>query len=238
MAFYTKIVWNSETLEIIERVGSGYVGTADLACGATRGQKTAAAQEASVAGSLNTDFQKIFGDNSNILKSISGALTPVVDAGPSQYGFSNAEDAALRTQGTAENASAARNATNAVRSSMAARGGGNTYMPTGSEAAIEGQLAESQAEKQADTQLGITEKGYDVGRQNFFQSTQDLAQAPGALENPEISAGTAAEGAARTSMEGQTDIANANNAWMAPVGGLIGSLGSAALTGGMGGKKH
>lgn len=230
MVFSRKIVWDMETLQIIERDTFEYDGPVDRLCGATGGQKTAAAQEASVAGSLNQELQTIFAGNENILKSITGALTPIVQAGPSQYGFSSAEDAALRTQSTAANAAAAQQVSNAVRSGAAARGGGNMIMPNGADSAIEGALAQTQAEKQADTQLGITEKGYDTGRSNFFGAEGELASAPGALENPITSAGSAAEGAAATSMGGQTDIANANNAWIAPVAGMIGGLGSAALT--------
>lgn len=231
--FATRVVWDLETLQVVERDTFKYNGPVDLLCGASSGQKTAAAQEASVAGNLNAELQQIFGTNTNILSSITDALEPVVGKGPEQYGFSPAQDAAIRTQATAQNATASQQTTNAVRSAQAARGGGNMLIPSGSEAAIEGALAESQAQKQADTQLGITEKGYDTGRQNFFTAEGELAGAPGALENPITSAGNAAENAAATSMQGQTDIANANNAWIAPVAGLVGDVGSAALTGGM-----
>src|SRR5262249_46460177 len=124
----------------------------------------------------------------------------------------------------------------ALRSSLAAEGGGNTYLPSGSKAAIEGSRAQQQANAQATAQLGITEKSYDLGRQNFFQATQDLGAIPGELENPATAAGSAASGAAGQEMSGATDIANANNAWIAPVAGMIGGLGGAAL-GGFGGKK-
>ncbi len=229
MAFFTRIVWDLETLQIIERDTFEYSGPVDLLCGATKGQKDAAAQEATTAKSLSSAFDTIFAGNENILSSIKGALTPVVQQGPSQYGFSAAEDAALRTQATATNAAASQQTTNAVRSAEAARGGGNTYIPSGGEAEIEGALAQTEAQKQADAQLGITKAGFETGRQNFFQSTTDLAQAPGALENPAIAAGTASEGAAADAMKGQTDIANAQNAWIAPVAGAIGAVGGAAL---------
>jgi hypothetical protein len=105
-------------------------------------------------------------------------------------------------------------------------------LPSGSEAAIESGLAENEAQQQSAAQLGITEQGYEVGRQNYFQSVSDLASAPGALENPATQAGTAATGAASSQMQGATDIANADQAWMAPVGGMIGGAAGLAL------KKH
>ncbi len=83
----------------------------------------------------------------------------------------------------------------------------------------------------------ITEKGFETGRANFIGAESDLASAPGQLENPATSAGSTAGGAASSAMQGQTDIANADNAWIAPVAGMIGSLGSAAVTGGFGAAK-
>src|SRR5579885_626756 len=113
--FATKVVWDMETLKIIERTSYEYTGPVDLLCGASSGQKTAAAQEASVAGNLSSELQTIFGGNENILNSITSALEPVINAGPEQYGFAPAQDAALRTQATAANAAAAQQVTNAVR---------------------------------------------------------------------------------------------------------------------------
>lgn len=227
--FYRKIIWDMETLEITLRIPSSYSGPADKLCGATGGQKQAAGNEMKVSNLLTSDYEKIFADNNNILDSITGALKPVVEAGPSQYGFNATEDAAMRTQATDRIASAGRSATNAVRSTLASQGGGNTYLPSGSEAAIIGSLAEDQASKQADAQLSITEKGYETGRENFFKSEGALTAAPGALENPATAAGGAAEGASTAAMGGQTDIANAQNAWMAPVAGIVGSVAGGLL---------
>src|SRR4030081_1020551 len=133
MIFHSRVVWNLETLEIVGRFGRfDYDGPVGKLCGATKGQKDAAAQEMSTAKSMSSAFDTIFKGNENILKSITGALTPVVQAGPSQYGFSSAEDAALRTRAMDSNAAASQQVTNAVRSAEASRGGGNTYIPTGS----------------------------------------------------------------------------------------------------------
>ncbi len=228
MRIFTKLTWDMETIRIIESESYEYSGPVERVCGATKGQKDAAAQEASIASTMNADFNQVFSGNQNILKNLTDTLTPIVEAGPGQYGYSAAEDSALRTQATATNAAASQQATNAVRSAEAARGGGNTYIPSGGEAEIEGALAQTEAQKQADAQLGITEKGYETGRQNFIGATGELASAPGQLENPATAAGSAAEGAAATSMQGQTDVANANNAWIAPVAGMIGAVGGAA----------
>jgi len=153
-----------------------------------------------------------------------------VNAGANQYGFSQGEDAAMRTQATEQNAAAGRNASNATRSALASVGGGNTLLPNGSSAAINAGLAEDQAQKQAESQLAITQKGYDVGRQNFFGAEQALAAAPGELEAPISQAGSVASGAASNEMEGGTAITQANQAWVAPVAGMIGAIGGAAAS--------
>ena len=241
--FYRQITWNSETLEILLRIPSSYSGPADKLCGASGGQKAAFKQAQKTSQSLSnlselmaSDAQLIFGKDQHILDSIMGALEPVVDKGANQYGFSSAEDAALRTQATANLAAAGRNTTNAVRSAVAANGGMN--LPSGSEAAIEGSLAENEAQKQADAQLQITKEGYQTGRQNFFAAEGAAASAPGALENPAIAAsnaavgaGNAAMGAAQENIQDQTQLNDLNNAWVAPVTGAIG--GAAKVAGGM-----
>ena len=222
MKYFRQITWNSETLEILLRVPSSYSGTADLVCGASGGQKMAAAEQKKITDLLTSDAQLIFGKDQHILDSIMGALEPVVNAGPNQYGFSAAEDSAKRTQATDTLAAAGRNATNAVRSAVAAQGGMN--LPSGSEAAIEGNLAEDQANKQAEAQLKITDEGFATGRQNFFAAEGAAASAPGALENPATSAFGAASGASEGNIKAQDDITAANNAWMAPVAGLAGGV--------------
>jgi hypothetical protein len=206
-------------------------------CGPSASQKAAANTEQTVSQEMAANAATIFGQNENILKAITGALEPIVAAGPDQYGFSTQEDAAMRSQATNTLAAEGNNATNAVRSSLASRGGGNTLLPSGSEAAIESSLAENQATQQSQAQLGITQQGYNTGRANFFGAESALAGAPGALESPETSAGTAAEGAANQALEGATQIQQEENAWVAPVEGMIGGVlgGIAPVFGGLGG---
>lgn len=203
-------------------------------CGASGQQKAAQANEVKVSDLLRTDMQLVFGKNQNLLDTLTKSLSPTVQAGPNQYGYAPGQDAAMRTQAKEQLAAAGQQATNATRNAVAAQGGMN--LPSGSEEAIEAGLAQSQANQQAIAQLGITQQGYEAGRQNYFQSVSDMASAPGQLENPATQAGVAASGAAGQQMQGATDITNANNAWMAPVGGMIGAVGGAAL-GNLGGVK-
>lgn len=180
---------------------------------------------------MTEQFQKFAGDNSAILSELTQNLTPIQTAGPSQFGFSPAEEAALRT-GTAEQLSAANSqVANAVRGSMANKG----TLPSGSENAIIGALAQEGAVKEAEAQSAITTKGYDIGRQNWEFATEGLMKAPGELESPVTGAGSAATGAASAEEKGAQDITAANQAWMQPVGALLGGVTGGLLKMGTGG---
>lgn len=198
-------------------------------CGASGQEKAAYGNEQKVSSLLTTQFQKFAGDNAAILGELTHNLTPIQTAGPSQFGLSAAEEAAERTM-TAEQLSAAGSqVSNAVRSAVASKGGGTTYMPSGSLASIEGALAQDTAVKEALAQSKITQRGYDIGRDNWKFATEGLMKAPSELENPVTSAGDAALGGAKAQMEGGKSITEANQAWMKPVAGLIGGIGGGLI---------
>jgi hypothetical protein len=205
----------------------------DLACGASKEQKQAFANEQTVANLLKTNFEQFAGENQSILQNLTSTLTPIETAGPSQWGMSAGQEAAERTMAAETLSSAGAQASNAVRGALASRGGGQTYLPSGSEAAILGTLAQDTAVKEAEAQSFITERGYDIGRENFEFATEGLMRAPGELEAPVTSAGAGAIGGAGQEMAGANAITAANNAWMAPVAGIVGA-GVSAATGGIG----
>lgn len=193
-------------------------------CGASSQQKDAYANETKISGLLTENFENFAGTNSAILKNITGALTPIAEAGPGQFGFTPGEEAAERTDAAEQLNSAGANATNAVRSAVASQGGGTTYLPSGSSASILGALAEDTAVKEAEAQSNITQKGYDIGRQNWEFATNELAAAPGALENPVTGAGDAAVAGANLEQSGAAAITQADQAWMQPVAQIIGGV--------------
>lgn len=204
-------------------------------CKASKEEKSAYANEQKISNLMTSQFQKFAGDNSAILHELTHNLTPIQDAGPSQFGLSPAEEAAERTMTAEQLTAAGANATNAVRQALASKGGGTTYLPSGSEASILGSLAQDSAVKEALAQSQITQRGYDIGRQNWEFATEGLTKAPGALEAPVISAGEGATGAAKNQFEGAQAITAANQAWMQPVAGIIGGVASGLTGGVMGG---
>lgn len=199
-------------------------------CKASKEEKESFGNLQKISGEMTSMFQKFAGDNSAILKSITGALTPITTAGPSQFGLSPAEEAAERTMTAEQMSQAGAEAANAVRGALASKGGGSTLLPSGSEAAIIGTLAQDSAVKEALAQAGITQRGYDIGRENWKFATEDLGRAPGELESPVTQSGEAAVGAGKEQFAAGQAITQANQAWMAPVAGLVGA-GITAATG-------
>ena len=224
MRVYTKIQQDMETLEIVYQEFYEYSGPVELTCGASSQQKSAYANEQKISGLLTENFENFARTHKNILGELTGSLTPIAEAGPGQFGFTPEETAAMRTDAAEQLNAAGTNATNAVRSAVASEGGGTTYLPSGSSASILGALAENTAVKEAEAQSGITQAGYAQGNKNWQMATQELAAAPGELENPVSGAGGAAVNAASLEQSGAQAITQANQAWMQPVGQIIGGV--------------
>jgi hypothetical protein len=158
---------------------------------------------------------------------------PIFQAGPNQYGFSPAEDAALRGEiiNTSANATAA--ATNATELGLAQSGGGKTNLPTGAEEqllAIQNVLG-GQAEATALQNEKVA--GFEQGQANFEQASSAITGEQQIL-NP-IGESNAATGAGKnaTSAIQQVDSERTNilgsilgGVTQSVVGGLTGGLGT------------
>jgi len=193
-------------------------------CGVSGIEKQAFSSLTSVENTLRQNFQTIFGKNQKILDMLEGALAPQIQGGPSQYGNTPAADAAKRGRATESISAAGTQAANAVRSAAASRGGGNTFTPSGSQEAIDASLAQDTAVKQAEAQMGITEQGYETGRENCYKSLGLAGAFPAELENQATAAGSAALGGAEAQLKGAQFITDTSNAWVGPVAGALGSL--------------
>lgn len=151
-------------------------------------------------------------------------MTPLIRAGANAFGFAAPEEAAMRTEATDLASAGGAAVSNATRGALASRGGGNTYLPSGSEAAINAGIAENTVQQNAQAQENITKAGYQQGRENFFAATSGLAGTTAELENPIGSLGNSAVNAAGQQMTGANEITAANNAWIAPVAGAAGAI--------------
>lgn len=162
----------------------------------------------SLFGTLQSDYQQMFAGQTQILNSLTQSFSPILAAGINQYGFSAAEDAAMRTQATSGVANQYQAANQATKENLAAAGGGNAFLPTGATQQLTQENALAAAQTQSGEQLGITQAGYQQGRQNYLAAAQGLGSAASAM-NPlgyagqATSAGTAAYGSAQQN-EAQT----------------------------------
>jgi hypothetical protein len=159
---------------------------------------------------------------------LTSAFTPILQAGPGQQGFSSAEDTSLKTQNTETVATDYAQAQRATAQILAAKGGGNTFLPSSATANILAGNANAAAATRAQGENQINLQNYEQGYQNWSTAANVLGSTAGLL-NPTGFAGatTGAGGAADTS-------ANALAASsFAPWGAAMGALGGAAgLAGG------
>jgi len=223
---FLEFVWSSrQNRYILVRdrsiIWTGYV----LLCkGASSSETNIANQQSSFYSTLQNDYKTQFTNQNNILNTLNKSLSPIINAGVGQYGFSNAEDAAMRTQSTAGTASAYKSAKQASGEAQASQGGGDTFIGSGVKAQTNAQLANSAASTEANQQLGITEQGYQTGRSNYFNAVgqeQNVANAynPSGYASAANSAGSSAFGSAQeVNKENQS-----GSAW-GQIGGTLGGI--------------
>lgn len=197
-------------------------------CGPTGAQSQLQSGEVSFAKAMQDEYNTVFGQNQNILSDLTGSLSPIVAAGPSQQGFSAAENAALNTQATDQAAQNVKQVRQATNERMAAAGGGNTFLPSGAQEQINAGINTSAMNELSNERLGITEANYQAGRENWLNAVKDLETAPGATENPTSEFANATSNSSKVANDEANTIAAQGNSWMGLVGGLAGNVVGAA----------
>jgi hypothetical protein len=199
--------------------------------GATAEEKSTAADTKSFMSTLMGNYSTQFAGQQSILNSIKSGWTPIFQAGPNQYGFSAAEDSALRTQASEGTAGAYRMAKQAAGENLAAVGGGNTFLPSATKAGIMSSIATKAAGQEAGQQLGITTAGYETGRENFEHASAALT-GDAALYNP-TSYANQANDAGKTAFDDYNTIQQqeaAASPWGA-IGGAVGGIAGSFIPG-------
>jgi hypothetical protein len=194
-------------------------------CGAPAAQNQLAQEQASFYQELTQNYATMFPEQQAILKSLTSEFQPILEAGPNQTGFSAAEESSLRTTASDTTAKAAQEADVALGAKLDTMG--DASIPSGARAQLESGVLTSAAEENAGLQNQITQENYAVGRENFLNAASALDTAAG-LENPNAFASAANAGGTAANAT-FNDIAAENNAWMGPVFGMIGGIGSAIV---------
>lgn len=167
-----------------------------------------------------------FAQQQGLLKQMQSIYSPILAKGPDQRGFSDAERGELNSQAIEGTATNYGHAARAVGEQIATQGGGNNPLPSGSDAELKQEVANSAAGEESREQGQILQADYAQGNKNFEGATSALLSASGQL-NPagyESVANESGSDAEKTASE----INQEQNSWMAPVFGAIGSVAGAA----------
>lgn len=209
-------------------------------CGsASAAQNSLSAESGNFYRELHGAYGEQFGKFSSILSNLHDAWTPILNGGINQQGFSADERAARNSSAINSTATNYSHASQAVNEQLAARGGGNVALPTGSVDAINAGIATNAAQDLSNKQNQIVQEDYATGRQNFLNAAGALSGVAG-QENPLGFAG-AAGNQGDQAFKQATQINQENNSWKNDlIGGITGIAGSWAtggfkLPGGSGG---
>lgn len=139
--------------------------------GPSKQEEQQQAQMAQTSKDLAYDTGVAFANDQAMYKSTLSAISPTLAKGPEAFGMSTAEEASERTLLAEQLASAEGAESNMVNEALASRGitAGSGVSPAAL-ASIEGALAQKYAVAGAEGNVGITEQGYEIGRQNFWNS--------------------------------------------------------------------
>ena len=192
-------------------------------CGPSSGQKQLEGSQASFFQNLMNSYQQNFGNQQAIFSSLTNALSPILEAGPNQMGFSAAENAALTGEAINSAAAANRNAQVIAASSA----GGNTGVTTGGQKQLQAQIATGVGTNLASNENQINLANAAQGRTNFFGAEAGLAGVAG-LENPIGYAGQANNAGGQAFNEATT-IQNMENQEQADIGGAVAGLAGGGL---------
>lgn len=223
---------------IIRDVRRPFFGRVALAKGASAQQTQLANSQQDFYNTLSANYAQQFQNQNAILGALRNSLTPIVQAGPNQFGFSKAEVNNLNSQALQGTGQQYRNAAKSLGEAQAAQGGGNTYLPTGAQAQQQAGLAANTANQTSNQLLGIQQQGYNQGRAQYNAAIGQLGGVAG-MYDPTQYAGVA-NTAGKDAFGSANQVAEMNNEaspWNL-VGGLLGGAGSAFLNpiAGAGGK--
>jgi len=209
----------------------GFLG-AIFGGGPSHAMENVASHQQSLADSLFANYQERYADQTDLLKSLRNSYMPLVAAGPNQQGFSSPVLATLNTQILNSGAAAARNARQAAGNFTA--GQNNTSgLTSGITRQINSSINSQAANQVAGAQANLTQKNYELGRDNYFRSVGGM-QALAGEENPGQFADLSGSNL-NSSYKEQSQINDEKNAQKAALAGGIVSLATDVATAGLGG---
>jgi hypothetical protein len=241
----TLVIIDIETGQTLEKQGFTYHGPVESLCGPSSGTKTAAGEVSNEAATQLAAYQtaigqagQIFGNSSSVFNDLMSSFSPVVAAGPNQPGYSQGQLQNLQSQAITQSGQAYQNAAQAAGERSAASAGGTQFLPSGANAAVQGNIAAQGASQTAGELSNINTNNAAIGRQNWLSAAGVLSGAPSVF-NPSTSAtgastgaGQAAIGGAQSNFNTQNSLQQQNNWWPPLVGQAVGGV-LGGVTGGL-----
>ena len=227
-------LWSSfqDRYILLRDLSEKWTGPVAFAKGASSQQTALADSQTAFYNQMTSDYSQQFANQSAILGTLQNTLNPIIAAGPNQFGFNTAETNNLNSQAIQGTGQQYNNAQKALGAEQAAQGGGNSYLPSGAQAAQQAGVASAYANQASNQLLGIQQAGYQQGY-NQYQSAIGQLGGVAAQYNPTGYA-SSANSAGSTANSEANAVAQANNAaspWNL-VGGILGGVAS-GLTGGL-----
>lgn len=197
-------------------------------CGPSADQTTVQDDQMDLARQVMAQNTTVFGESQGILNSLNAAYDPILKAGASQTGFTDAENTSLNTEATEQTASNFAMAKKAMQENGAAQGGGNTFIPSGGAKSNEEALDATGAQTQSQLQNTILQNNYTTGRANFNTAAGVLGGEASTL-NPVGTAGVATGAGADAATTANTIAQQSQSAWTSVLGAIGGVAGAAIM---------
>jgi len=235
MKVYSEVVWDIESLQIIDSTWYEYQGALHLACGPSTAMQNEQAASADLGKTMSQDFSQRFGEQSDFIHGINAALAPTLAGGASQHGFSADELAAKNSAAINEAGAANANAARAVAGQLAGRGG-DSGLQSGVDAQIRASVTSQQAANLANNQLKITNEDFATGRDQYNRAVTAEDILAGKADPSGLGSG-AIRATDQAFTESEANSKASNQVW-ADLGGLAGSAmsmipGVGGMAGGM-----
>ena len=197
-------------------------------CGASSEQKELETEQAAFYAQATAQAAQVFGIANNVFNEISAATAPIVAAGPSQEGYSAAENQALNSQAISGTAGSYAKLQQALGAKEAANGGGPS-ITSGAQLQEQENLGASAANQLSNQQLGITTANYAQGNQKYNNAVSQLTAATNVF-NTSASVNNAATEAGSAASTTANQIAQENNSWVSSVTGALGGVAANTAT--------
>ena len=223
---------------LVKKKSINWTGPVALCKGATAQQSSLADSQQAFYNTMTQDYKQQFANQNAILGTLTNTLSPIIAAGPNQFGFSTAETNNLNSQAIQGTGQAYNNSQKALASQQAAQGGGNSLLPSGVAAAQQANLASAGANQASSQLLGIQQAGYQQGAQQYQSAIGQLGGVAG-MYNANGVASSANSSAGEADSEANAVQAANQQVWNNISGVISGGLGAAGsiIGGGLAGGK-